>query len=104
MPVRAPTRLPRPQHFRIGEARRPCRQLAIVLGRSCALALAVLAAVAAVASTFSPTARAWLFPPDLGATATWVASSAFEDAAPSGQSTRGEGRYFMHTNLQDRPW
>jgi len=75
-----------------------------VLARVGALAFAGLAALALVVSAASPAARAWLFPPDLGAHASWTASSAASGGLPSGRSTRSNAGFFMHTQEQDRPW
>jgi hypothetical protein len=86
------------------EARRPYWSLAAIIARVSVLAAAGLFALALLASAASPTARAWLFPPDLGALATWNASSAFAGASLTGKSTRGDGPFFMHTEFQERPW
>ena len=87
----------------LGAIRRLDRRLAAVLARRAALGFAGLAALALVASAASPAARAWLFPPDLGAVASWTASSASSGGAMSGTSTRSSAGFFMHTDLQDRP-
>jgi hypothetical protein len=86
------------------DARRPYRRLAAVLARVGALAFVGLAALALVASGVSPAARAWLFPPDLGAVASWTARSADSGGVGSGRSTRSHAGFFMHTQSQDRPW
>lgn len=51
-----------------------------------------------------PPVRRWLFPPDLGARAKWQASSAFPDTPMSGEGTRSEKPFFVHTQFQDGPW
>ena len=91
-------------HAVLREALRPYRRLAAVLARVGALGFVGLAALALVASAVSPAARAWLFPPDLGAVASWTASSAASGGVVSGKSTRSDAGFFMHTESQDRPW
>ena len=91
-------------HAALRAARDPYHRLAAVLTRASLLALGGLAALALLAAVVSPAARAWLRPPDLGATAAWVASSALEGAAPSGDSTRAAGPYFVHTQSEERPY
>jgi hypothetical protein len=91
-------------HAVLWEARRPYRRLAAVLARMGALGFAGLAALALLASAVSPAARAALFPPDLGAVASWTASSADSGTVASGKPTRSKAGFFMHTQSQDRPW
>lgn len=91
-------------HALLREARRPFRRFAAVLMRVTALAAVGVAATVLITSAASTRARAWWFPPDLGATATWTASSTHPASKQSGRGTRSDEPLFFHTESQDRPW